>query len=172
MRALVLAALLFAVVVFASHKNSPRPDIFLNTTHYPGFINVSKTANLFYWYFPSLANPSDAPLVFWLTGGPGCSSTIALFTENGPFTINDDLTLKKNPFSWHNNSNIVFVDQPVGTGWSKGKASDYVVDETKVAKHFYKFLVGFLNEWTQFKGREIFITGESYAGHYIPAISG
>ncbi len=65
---------------------------------------------MFYWYFPSLSNEDTDPLVFWLSGGPGCSSILALFEENGPYKIDENLNLTKNPYSWSNNSNIVWVD--------------------------------------------------------------
>jgi cathepsin A (carboxypeptidase C) len=68
-------------------------------------------------------------LTVWLTGGPGCASELAIFYENGPFTINEDLTLKKNEYSWNNNSNMLFVDQPVGTGYSRCKLNGYVHNE-------------------------------------------
>jgi len=55
----------------------------------------------------------------WLSGGPGCSSELALFFENGPFGLNDDLSLKFNPYSWNNVSNLLFVDNPIGTGFSE-----------------------------------------------------
>jgi cathepsin A (carboxypeptidase C) len=74
---------------------------------------------MFYWLFKSRGNPDTDPLVLWLTGGPGCASEVALFYENGPYTINPDLSLKSNPFSWNNVSNLLFVDQPIGTGFSK-----------------------------------------------------
>jgi len=106
-----------------------------------------------------------------LTGGPGCSSETALFYENGPFTINDDMSLKINDYSWNDVSNIVFVDQPLGTGFSEGKLIDFAHDEDDVAESMGKFLVGFLEQNPEFKGRDFFITGESYAGHYIPAIA-
>lgn len=55
--------------------------------------------NLFYWEFDSLDKPATDPLVVWLTGGPGCSSELALFFENGPYTVNDDMTLTFNPYT-------------------------------------------------------------------------
>ena len=68
-------------------------------------------------------------MTVWLTGGPGCASELAIFYENGPFTINEDLTLKKNEYSWNKNSNMLFVDQPVGTGYSRCKLNGYVHNE-------------------------------------------
>ena len=76
--------LLAVVLVFASNVNCETPqEIFLNETYYSGFINITENSDIFYWWFPSLTNPDTDPLVFWLTGGPGCSSEVALFYENG-----------------------------------------------------------------------------------------
>ena len=58
----------------------------------------------------------------WLTGGPGCASEVALFYENGPYAFSADGTLESNPYSWNEISNLLFVDQPIGTGFSKGSA--------------------------------------------------
>jgi len=76
-------------------------------------------------------------LVIWLTGGPGCSSELAIFFEQGPFKINDDVTLRINPWSWNNASNLLFVDQPVGTGYSHGEKKDFVHNETEVSEDFH-----------------------------------
>jgi carboxypeptidase C (cathepsin A) len=126
---------------------------------------------MFYWLFKSRREASD-PLVFWLTGGPGCSSEMAVFYENGPFSINDDLTLKNNPYSWSDVSNIVFVDNPIGTGFSEVSELDHLESsEDQIAATMYLFLEGFVQANPEFKGRDFYITGESYAGHYIPAIA-
>jgi len=117
------------LVNFSYQKFETPEEIFLNETYHTGFINISDSSDIFYWYFPSLNDPKNDPLVFWLTGGPGCSSIVALFYENGPFKILNDLNLDKNNFTWSNNSNIVFVDQPVGTGYSRAKVGDYVINE-------------------------------------------
>jgi carboxypeptidase C (cathepsin A) len=128
---------------------------------------------MFYWLFRSRNDKVNDPLVIWLTGGPGCSSELALFYENGPYTINPDLSLKQNPSSWNSFSNLLYVDQPLGTGYSKAKdPTHYARNEEMVATYFYKFLHGFIFEkYPEFKGRALYITGESYAGHYIPAIA-
>ncbi len=98
-------------------------DIFLNENHETGFIPIRPDGDaLFYWLMRSRSStPYNDPLVIWLTGGPGCSSSVAIFEENGPWKINPDLTLKTNPFSWNNNANVVYMDQPLGTGFSKVK---------------------------------------------------
>jgi len=68
----------------------------------------------------------------WLTGGPGCSSMLALFYENGPYNIKKDLSLTINPYSWNSFANLLFVDQPVGTGFSYlKKPLGYDISEKK-----------------------------------------
>ena len=162
-----LALLLVTLVLSVSCA-----DIFLNEDHYPGFVNVTdKGDDLFFWLFKSRSDKSNDPLVFWLTGGPGCSSVMAVFTENGPFQVGSDLNLTRNEYSWNSEANMVFVDQPVGTGFSKGSVLDYATSEDVIASDFYTFLLGFLEKFPEYKGRRMMITGESYAGHYIPAIA-
>ncbi len=61
-----------------------------------GYITIdAKTdANLFYWFFPSQSQPTQDPLVLWMTGGPGCSGELALFFENGPYTVDAEVALR------------------------------------------------------------------------------
>lgn len=73
----------------------------------------------------SRSDPANDPLVIWLQGGPGCSSMLGLYTENGPFNFHFDkenirqpFQLENNPFSWNNEANVMYVDQPLGTGFS------------------------------------------------------
>jgi cathepsin A (carboxypeptidase C) len=145
--------------------------IFIGEDQESGILDLGNGDDMFYWMFRSRTNPSKDPLLVWLTGGPGCSSELAVFYENGPFTINDDMTLKRNPSSWNNNANVIFVDQPVGTGFSHAKnPTHFARNEAMIAENFYRFLLKFYAKYPEFKGRELYITGESYAGHYIPAI--
>jgi len=83
---------------------------FLNETYYTGFLPIENKGTLFYWWFESRNVPASDPLVIWLTGGPGCSSELALFEENGPYKINQNLTLTTNPYSWNNFANLLYVD--------------------------------------------------------------
>ncbi|EAR83466.1 serine carboxypeptidase family protein (macronuclear) [Tetrahymena thermophila SB210] len=165
MKGLIIALLIITLVV------SDQNPIFLNETYYTGFINVTEKSDLFYIFFESRSQPSTDPLVLWLNGGPGCSSFLGLFEENGPFKINNDTTLNINPFSWNSKANLLFVDQPVGTGFSHAGPGDLVKGEEQVQQDFYTFLIQFFDKYPQFIGRDFYITGESYAGQYIPAIS-
>jgi len=130
----------------------------MELTSFIGSLSISRTA------------PSTAPFILWLTGGPGCSSMLALFYENGPYIINKDLSLKLNPYSWNAAANVLWLDQPVGTGFSYADHfSDYVTNEKMIAEDVYEFLQGFFKKHPQYN-RKVNIIGESYGGHYIPAL--
>ena len=120
--------------------------------------------------FQSRNDPANDPLVLWLTGGPGCASEIALFYENGPYKFKEDSTIESNPNSWNTKANLLYVDQPIGTGFSKGGVHD-VKSEKEVAEDMAIMLKGFLEQNPEYAGRDFYITGESYAGHYVPAIA-
>ena len=154
-------------------------DPFLDEDWASGFVKIRDDgSDLFYWMFRSRSDKTKDPLVFWLSGGPGCSSELAVFYENGPFHIKEKthlpltFELVKNNYSWNTQANVVYMDQPVGTGYSKNAhVRDLDVTEKEISKDFYTFLLGFFKKYPEFVGRPMFITGESYAGHYIPAIS-
>ncbi|KAH7492260.1 putative serine carboxypeptidase [Phytophthora ramorum] len=122
----------------------------------------------FYWYFESRSQPSTDPLVLWLTGGPGCSSMMALLTENGPCHVQPDLSTKLNPYSWTNESNVVWLDQPTTVGFTYGDEQDADSGEDNVGENIYYFLQGFFEKHPELAGRDFYITGESYGGHYVP----
>lgn len=160
--------LLFLLAVSIVHSS-----LFDSENQQAGILDLGEGDDMFYWLFRSRSETADKdPLIIWLTGGPGCSSEMAVFYENGPFQINDDLSLKTNEYSWNTRANLLFIDQPLGTGFSKTKNPlHFARNEKMVAQAFYRFLVKFYANFPEFKRRELHITGESYAGHYIPAIA-
>ena len=167
---LSLAAL--ALIGVATAQQRPTDEVFLDEDQKSGLVSMGNGDDMFYWLFKSRGSPETDPLVIWLTGGPGCASEVALFYENGPYTINDDLTLNPNAQSWNKVSNLLYVDQPVGTGFSRcSSIFHYDSTEDEIAANIKTFLDGFLFANPEFRGRDFFITGESYAGHYIPAIA-
>merc|ERR1719408_713472 len=85
--------------------------------NFSGYVTVNGTRNLFYWFFESRGSPSTDPFILWMTGGPGCSGMLALFVENGPYHVTSTGGLALNPYSWNTNANILFIDQPVGSGF-------------------------------------------------------
>lgn len=126
---------------------------------------------MFYLFFES-RNSNKDPIVIWLTGGPGCSSELAVFYENGPFSIADNMSLVWNQFGWDQASNLIYVDQPTGTGFSySSDKRDLRHNEKGVSDDLYDFLQAFFAEHSEYAENDFYITGESYAGHYIPAFA-
>lgn len=139
-----------------------------------GYFNIDSEyeKNYFFWFFESRSEPSNDPLIIWLTGGPGCSSQMALLSENGPCTPTPDgLDTVNNPYSWNNNANIMWIDQPSGVGYSYGDKKGYDHNETEVSEDLYSFLQEFFTAHGEYLPNEFFVFGESYGGHYVPAIS-
>ncbi|KAF1930030.1 carboxypeptidase S1 [Didymella exigua CBS 183.55] len=88
---------------------------------YSGYVDLSPDVHVFYWFFESRNKPAEDPFTLWLNGGPGSDSLIGLFEENGPCMLNENLTTVYNPYSWNNVSNMLYISQPVGTGFSYQK---------------------------------------------------
>eukprot|EP00752_Nemacystus_decipiens_P007197 g6446.t1 len=127
----------------------------------------------FFWMAESQDSPNEDPLVLWLTGGPGCSSTLALLAENGPCTVNDDgETTSPNPSSWNKRANVIWVDQPAGVGFSYGKApGDFDHGEKEVGEDMFWFLQAFFLKHPEYSANPFYVFGESYGGHYAPSVA-
>ncbi|KAK7841296.1 serine carboxypeptidase-like 42, partial [Quercus suber] len=143
---------------------------------YAGYVDVDIKAgrSLFYYFVEAESQPDKKPLALWLNGGPGCSSIGGgAFTELGPFyPRGDGRSLRKNSMSWGRASNLLFVESPAGVGWSySNTSSDYTCGDASTAKDMLVFMLKWYEKFPDFKSRELFLTGESYAGHYIPQLA-
>ncbi|TBU34959.1 serine carboxypeptidase [Dichomitus squalens] len=137
-----------------------------------GYGDLTKNQSLWFWFFAARENPDAAPLTIWLNGGPGSSSMIGLFQENGPCRITNDSTgVTLNPFSWNNVSNMLYLDQPVGTGFSYGNAN--VSTSPEAAADVWKFLQMFFSDsgFSKYQKNDFALWTESYGGHYGPTIA-
>jgi len=124
----------------------------------------------YYWMFESKGNPATDPVVLWLTGGPGCSSTLALLSENGPCKVNEDGTgTIPNAYGWNQNATVVWLDQPAGVGFSYGTENDD--NEDMVGEDAYFFLQSLMAEHPQYSTQPFFVFGESFGGHYAPGVA-
>ncbi|TVU20136.1 hypothetical protein EJB05_36329, partial [Eragrostis curvula] len=131
-------------------------------------------ASLYFAFYEAthpVTPPASTPLLLWLQGGPGCSSLMGNFFELGPYFVNPDgLTLRPNPFSWNRRFGLLFIDSPLGTGFSAAPSPAAIpTNQSVIAAHILAALQSFLDLDPGFRARPFFLTGESYAGKYIPA---
>ncbi|KAG0488900.1 hypothetical protein HPP92_007711 [Vanilla planifolia] len=138
-----------------------------------GYVSIDKKneAELFYYFVESERNPVDDPLILWLPGGPGCSGLVGLALHMGPlqFKVNnfDDFlpTLTSNPYSWTKIANMLFLDWPIGTGFSYSKnENDYIKEDFQAKKQIYNFLVKWFLDHPRFLSNAFYMGGESYGG--------
>ncbi|XP_057870486.1 serine carboxypeptidase-like 46 isoform X1 [Cryptomeria japonica] len=142
---------------------------------YAGYVTVDQRSDraLFYYFVEAETEPDLKPLVLWLNGGPGCSSFgIGAFSENGPFQPKGD-KLVRNGYSWNKEANVLYLESPAGVGFSYSSDPTYYVgvNDTLTANDNLRFLLGWFKKFPEFKTRELYLTGESYAGHYIPQLA-
>ncbi|KAE9598446.1 hypothetical protein Lal_00031396 [Lupinus albus] len=149
----------------------------VNFSQYGGYVTIDKLAGraLYYYFVESQHSKEKMPLLLWLNGGPGCSSlAYGAMEELGPFRVNSDgKTLAKKRYSWNYAANVLFLESPAGVGFSySNKSSDYDTSgDRKTATDNYKFLVNWLERFPEYKKRDFYIAGESYAGHYVPQLA-
>lgn len=125
----------------------------------------------FYWKFEDKNKlpENKKRTTFWLNGGPGCSSMDGALLESGPFRINKQKEITYNEGSWHKLTDMVYVDQPAGTGFSY--TDDYRHDLDQIAADFLIFLEKYFAIFPEDLENEIYLSGESYAGQYIPYVA-
>ncbi|KAF8395811.1 hypothetical protein HHK36_019765 [Tetracentron sinense] len=145
-------------------------------TQYGGYVTVDESAGraLYYYFAEAEHSKHSRPLLLWLNGGPGCSSlAYGAMEELGPFRAHSDgKTLYKNPYAWNKAANVLFLESPAGVGFSySNRSSDYASGDQKTAADNYLFLVNWLERFPEYKTRDFYIAGESYAGHYVPQLA-
>ncbi|KAF9448783.1 serine carboxypeptidase [Macrolepiota fuliginosa MF-IS2] len=137
-----------------------------------GYGDLTATKSLWFWFFESRSNPDTAPLALWFNGGPGSSSMIGLLQELGPCRItNDSKSVTLNPFSWNNEANLLFIDQPVGVGFSHGDTT--VGTSQDAAADVWTFMQIFFSDprFAKYQPNNLAIWTESYGGHYGPTFA-
>ena len=137
---------------------------------YSGYLKTDIEGNeLFYVFTPSQTSPENDPLFLWLNGGPGCSSLFGFLGEIGPVkSIPFEDKFELNEYSWNKNANILFIESPAGVGFSKIIDYHLFFNDTITAIGLNIALQNFFSIFTEFQKNDFYITGESYAGTYIP----
>ncbi|BFZ04916.1 hypothetical protein BsWGS_07955 [Bradybaena similaris] len=151
-------------------------ETFIPRSH-AGFITVDKQLgnHLFFWYFPSPVSNS-APLLLWLNGGPGTSSMMGLFWEHGPIEAKRAITgfnITSRAHTWMGPFSVVYVDNPVGVGYSFSEQAEagYRVTQDGYTNDLYSFVLQFFELFPEYKTRGFYVSGQSYAGKYVPALA-
>jgi carboxypeptidase C (cathepsin A) len=156
-------------------KNLPGAEkLDFSFRQFSGYLDVTPTKHLHYWFVESSRNPDKDPVAFWTNGGPGCSGLLGFLTEQGPFRPNKDLTLEYNPYSWNTIANMVFIEAPCGVGFSyssDGTGDDYHTDDKQTATDNYLLIQEFFKRFPQYRQNDLYITSESYGGHYMPTLA-
>jgi vitellogenic carboxypeptidase-like protein len=120
---------------------------------------------MYAWYFPSQDGNANAPLLIWLQGGPGGSSMFGLFVENGPFSVDQNLNVVARDFSWNLHYSMLFIDNPVGAGFSYTQVdAGYCTNQLQVSANLLSLLTQFYAVFPETVPCDLYITGESYAG--------
>jgi len=138
---------------------------------FSGYIQLAGTQkHIHYWLVE--AEIPNAPLVFWTNGGPGCSGLIGFMTEQGPFRPDKSGNIDQNEYAWNKIANMVFLEQPVGVGFSySDNKDDYKIGDDQAAKDNLATILGFLSKFPEFANSPLYITSESYGGHYMPTLA-
>lgn len=147
--------------------------------HYGGYVTIDENhgRNLYYYFVVSERNPAKDPVVLWLNGGPGCSSFDGFIYEHGPFNFEKGNSgslpkLHLNSYSWSKVSSVIYLDSPAGVGLSYSlNKSDYTTGDLKTAADTHLFLLKWFEQYPEFLENPFFISGESYAGVYVPTLA-
>eukprot|EP00607_Mallomonas_marina_P002197 CAMPEP_0182437242 /NCGR_PEP_ID=MMETSP1167-20130531/84912_1 /TAXON_ID=2988 /ORGANISM="Mallomonas Sp, Strain CCMP3275" /LENGTH=643 /DNA_ID=CAMNT_0024630087 /DNA_START=54 /DNA_END=1985 /DNA_ORIENTATION=- len=145
----------------------------LPSKHFSGYLDGSRTSHLHYWLVLAETSPETSPLVVWFNGGPGCSSMDGFFYEHGPFEVDpsDYSVLKLRSSRWSSVANVLYIEAPVGVGFSYSDDHQYKLDDDRTALENRAALEDFFKKFPEFIGNDFYITGESYAGIYVPTLA-
>jgi len=170
--------LLLLGIAFSLENDTPLlgdtdgPWSYFGYTGYSGevVINSLTGSSYFYWLFQAIKGnilTDKLPLILWFEGGPGCTGEIGIFYDNiGPFLINNQTQPVNNPLTWTNNFHVMIIDYPLGTGFSYANSpSDMTNTTTSASAQLYNLLVKLAKKYPTWFNRDIYIFGESYAGH-------
>jgi cathepsin A (carboxypeptidase C) len=146
----------------------PGLDTMPSYNMYSGYLTLPSGTNTFYWFAESQNDPKNDPVIMWTNGGPGCSGLSGLLTENGMFSVQEDGTLKENKFSWNKMANVVFIEAPVGVGFSHGPVPQGGYTDKSSTGDMADFAEKFFQEFDKFAGNDFYLASESYGGHYLP----
>lgn len=142
---------------------------------YSGYLSLpdSETKQFHYLLATSQNSPSTDPFIVWFNGGPGCSSLLGWAQEHGPYIIPDyETTFTLNPYSWNKEANVLYLESPGGVGFSTCFATLECTssDASSAVDNLNALLNFFTVKFPEFAQNDLYISGESYAGIYVPLL--
>ena len=142
--------------------------------YYSGYVGVPNTGKkLHYIFVESQSNPETDPLVLWFNGGPGCSSLLGWSQEHGPYSMDDGTNFwRENEYSWNKEANVIYLESPAGVGYSTcSNISECRSNDDISADDNLAAVLAWYAKFPEYQGHELYITGESYAGIYVPYLT-
>uniref|UniRef100_A0A7S3K994 Carboxypeptidase n=1 Tax=Euplotes crassus TaxID=5936 RepID=A0A7S3K994_EUPCR len=173
-----ILALIFVVglanAAFADDLVTEMPDCpKFDFDMYSGYLDVNANKSLHYVLVESLGDPANDPILMWFNGGPGCSSMLGFMQENGPCIIDDgENFVKENPFPWNEKANVLYLEAPAGVGYSFARnKEDMESNDLQSSHENLQALKQFYKKFPEYQENDLFISGESYAGIYVPNLA-
>ena len=168
----LLAAVSIAAPAEEIMKNLPDAPEFPTDT-YSGYLTVTDTKALHYVFAESMNDPATDPVVIWFNGGPGCSSILAFMQENGPLAVDDgEDYIKTNPHPWIERANVLWIESPAGVGFSTaGTAEDLQQNDMTQSQDAIAALREWYGKFPEYLENNLFVSGESYGGVYVPYLA-
>jgi len=178
--------IIFLFIIFSNLiliQSAPVEDLVKDLPNYPykrdlysGYLDTAKPERkIFYLFAPSQSESGkDDPLIVWLNGGPGCSGLDTFIAENGPAVFDvDEKTIKLNEFSWNKKANVLYLESPVGVGYSYSTLGkdDLASDDEKSAVDNLAVMLSFRKKFPEYENNDFYISGQSYGGIYGPYLA-
>ncbi|CAG7716941.1 unnamed protein product [Allacma fusca] len=140
---------------------------------FSGYLTVDEAvnSNIFFWFFPALENPATAPVVMWMSENTGFSCLKGVFLETGPFYLDENLELKDRNHSWVQTHSMLYIDAPVGVGFSfTEKEEGYARNTQEESAEVYEALTQFFTLFSDYAKNDFYLAGELAAADHAPRI--
>jgi carboxypeptidase C (cathepsin A) len=173
---LLLLIILFQIIITQAEDDIVKsiPDYEYSGRLFSGYLDVNNVKKFHYFFNYAHEDPENKPLVLWLAGGPGCSALDTWANEHGPMTIGTDGNFHINEYSWNRAANMIYLEAPGDVGFSYIDSNlDYekYINDDIAANDNLQALLNFFQKFPSMKGKDFYISGESYGGIFVPMLA-
>eukprot|EP01063_Lacrimia_lanifica_P015433 TRINITY_DN2219_c0_g2_i1.p1 TRINITY_DN2219_c0_g2~~TRINITY_DN2219_c0_g2_i1.p1 ORF type:complete len:446 (+),score=137.66 TRINITY_DN2219_c0_g2_i1:33-1370(+) len=140
-----------------------------------GFIedDGDNTTAIHFWFYEARGGGAGKPVILWLQGGPGSSGSMGNFFQLGPYRVDrvdGEVRMSKRAVTWVDEFNVIFVDQPIGTGLSYAPLLKLSGSLDAAADRMYRFVDTFYaqEDFARFRGHALYLAGEGFTGRFAP----